>query len=278
MKISAAMLANNPRAEGPLSQVFGWKGYCTDCRLRSDELKLLRQITTEAWLDVLQRVVPDKIKLFEENGIEQYHRLSHLVDHARVWTTQSRTYPPRAVDVISSFSFLNDLAKEYPGYRIGSAMPPYGDWGKTRINWRLVRPGNGIDLGPIHADHWFDPVADPSYPDPKMVRVKIWVPIYLEEGLTGFAYLPGSHHTRRSFTRKQLPDGSLKPEFDEADLPAALEIIKTPCRTVLLFNYSLVHRGANTHRATRTRVSMEFTLELPRCLLEDRYGALSSFS
>jgi hypothetical protein len=279
MKVSGDVLDTHRFATaGPLSRVFGEQGYFDELRLQPQELNRLREITTDAWLQVIHRVAPDKVKQFEENGIEQYHRLSHLIDHANIWTTQARTYPPEAVDVIRSFSFLDYFANVCPGYRIGSAMPPYGDWGKTRINWRLVRPGNGVDLGPIHADCWFDSMLDPSYPDPNVVRVKAWIPIYLESGLTGFAHLPGSHRMQLSFIRKQLPDGSVKPEFNEASLPAPLELIDTPCGTVLLFNYSLVHRGANTDRATRTRVSMELTLELPRRVLEECYGGLSTFS
>jgi hypothetical protein len=263
---------------GPLSIVFGEQGYCEDIRLRPDELSKLREITTKSWLDVIRRVAPDKVEQFEQNGIERYHRLSHLIDHTSVWTTQARTYSAKMVDVIRSLSIFDFFDRECPDYRIGSAMPPYGDWGSTRINWRLVRPGNGTDLGPIHADYWFDAVLDGWRPDPDIIRLKIWIPIYLEPGLTGFACLPGSHRSRLPFARKRLPDGGVKPEFNEADLPAPLQTVPTICGTALLFNYSLVHRGANSDLARRTRVSMELTLELPRRPLEHRFGDLSAFS
>jgi hypothetical protein len=260
------------------SMVFVEQGYYDEMRLQSEELRKLREITNESWLEIIYRAAPDKVKQFEESGIEQYHRLSHLLDHARVWTTQARTYSAKAVDVIRSFSIFDFFNDQCAGYRISTAMPPYGDWGQTRINWRLVRPGNGIDLGPIHADYWFEAIIDGWRPDPETVRVKMWVPIYLELGLTGFAYLPGSHRMSLSFGRRRFLDGSIKPEFDEANLPSPLKTISTPCGTVLLFNYSLVHRGANSDRATQTRVSMELTLELPRQPLEERYGPLSVIS
>jgi hypothetical protein len=279
MKISKDVLPVERDAAAKLiSMVFGKQGYCDEIRLHSEELYILREITNESWLEVIHRTSPDKIKQFEENGIEEYHRLSHLVDHARVWTTQARTYSAKAVDVIRSFKIFDFFNDQFPGYRVSTAMPPYGDWGQTRINWRLVRPGKGVDLGPIHADYWFEAVMDGWRPDPETVRIKMWVPIYLELGLTGFAYLPGSHRMSLLFVRRRLPDGSMKPEFDEINLPAPLKTIFTPCGTVLLFNYSLVHRGANSDRATRTRVSMELTLEIPRGPLEERYGALSVIS
>jgi hypothetical protein len=281
---AAEMIASNGweieqrHAPKIMSRVFGEEGYCDEMHLRPDELSTLRKITSETWLSVIRRVAPDKVKQFERNGIEQYHQLSHLIDHARIWSTQERTYPTEAVDEIRSFSVFDFFDREFPGYRISTAMPPYGDWGRTRINWRLVRPGKGLDLGPIHADHWFEAVIDGWRPDPETVRVKMWVPIHLELGLTGFAYLPGSHRMSLPFGRKSLADGSVKPEFDEANLPCPLKTMLTPCGTALLFNYSLVHRGENSDRATRTRVSMELTLELPRQPLEKRYGALGVLS
>jgi hypothetical protein len=277
MPVARFNAKGSPAAE-PLASVFGEQGYCNEIRLREDELAALRSLTTDSWLAVIRRVAPQTVEQFAECGIDHYHQLSHLLDHGRIWTTQARTYPPEAVDCIRSFSIFDLFDRDCPNYRIGSAMPPYGDWGGPRINWRLVRPGAGVDLGPIHADYWFDAVLDGWQPDSDIVRLKIWIPIHLELGLTGFAYLPESHRQRLQFDRKLLPDGGVKPEFDEADLPAPLQTIPTPCGTALLFNYSLVHQGANSDRARRTRVSMELTLELPRRPLERQLGDLSDFN
>ncbi len=62
-----------------------------------------------------------------------------------------------------------------------------------------------------------------------------------------------------------------------SDLPAPLQTIDTPCGTSVIFNYNLVHRGANSSKAKLTRVSMETTLLVPRRSLEERYGDLSAF-
>jgi len=262
----------------PLSKVFGEDGFNIDIKLRPDELTELRELSTRSWLDVLAKVAPDKIGEFEEAGIEQYHRLSHLIDHGRIWTTHTRTFSAEAVDKIRSFNLFGQFDHEYPGYRIISEMPPYGDLGRPRVNWRLVRPGNGKDLGPIHADYWFDAVLEGWSPRLReTVWLKIWIPIYLEQGLTGFAYVPGSHKQKLAFKRMRQPDSTYKPHFDETDLPVPLKTIDTPCGTALLFNYNLVHRGANSDEARCTRVSMEMTLELPRRCLEERYGDLSAF-
>jgi hypothetical protein len=266
------------RRPSPLSKVFGVDGFSVDVKLRADELAELRRLTTKSWLEVIAKVAPDNISKFEEVGIEEYHRLAHLIDHAHVWTTDTRTFPTEVVEAIRSFSLFDLLAGECGEYRICTEMPPFGDLGRPRMNWRLVRPGNGTDLGPIHADYWFEAVLDGWSPKPaETIKLKIWVPIYLEQGLTGFAYLPDSHRQPLAFTRKQLPEGAYKPHFEEANLPIPLKTLNTPSGTSVLFNYNLVHRGANSNRATRTRVSMETTLLLSRRRLEERYGDLSAF-
>jgi hypothetical protein len=263
---------------GPLSKVFGDEGFSIDVKLRPDELDELRRLTTKSWLDVIGKVAADKVDRFAEAGIENYHSLSHLIDHARIWTAETRTFSAETVDAIRSFSLFDLFNRECSGYRICSAMPPYGDLGRARMNWRLVRPGDGIDLGPIHADYWFEAVMDGWSPEPSAtVKVKIWIPIYLEEGLTGFAYVPGSHRQHLSFTKKRLSDGQYKPHFDEADLPAPLMTLNTPCGTSVIFNYNLVHRGANSKMAKCTRVSMETTLDVSRRQLERICGDLSTF-
>jgi ectoine hydroxylase-related dioxygenase (phytanoyl-CoA dioxygenase family) len=150
-------------------------------------------------------------------------------------------------------------------------MPPYGDVGRPRINWRLVRPGDGIDIGPIHADYWFDAVLETWSDKPgELVRLKIWIAICLEAGVTGFAYVPGSHLKHYPFGKVRLADGAYKPDLHENKLDRPLETRDTPPGTAVLFNYNLVHRCANSSKATRNRVSMEFTLDIPRRELEQR--------
>jgi hypothetical protein len=261
-----------------LSKVFGEAGFSIDVKLRPDELAELRRLTTRSWLDVMRRVAPDKLKEFEAVGIDRYHELSHLIDHARIWTTETRTFSAEVVDAVRSFSLFDLFDHECPGYRICSEMPPYGDLGRGRMNWRLVRPGDGTDLGPIHADYWFEAVADGWAGKPTdTLKVKIWIPIYLEPGLTGFAYLPRSHKLDLAFTRKPIGDSGYKPYFDPADLPTPLVKLDTPPGTTVLFNYNLVHQGANSTRASRTRVSMETTLEVSRRQLEQHYGDLDRY-
>ena len=263
---------------GPLSKVFGDDGFSIDVKLAPGELTELRRLTTESWLDVIGKVAPEQVGQFRQLGIENYHQLSHLLDHANIWTTHARTFESSHVDVISSFGLFDMLKLEFPDYAISSAMPPYGDLGRPRINWRLVRPGDGTDIRPIHADYWFDAVLDGWRDEPgPTVKLKIWIPIFLEEGTTGFAFVPGSHLQQYPFRRVRVGDGSFKPDLREADLDRPLQTLPTPPGTAVMFNYNLIHRGANSSRATRTRVSMELAIDIPRAALEARYGNTGRF-
>ena len=263
---------------GPLAKVYGDEGISNDVKLSSEELTALRDVVTESWLNAIRRVAPDKVERFRELGIDNYHQLSHLLDHARLWTAHTRTLDSAQVDVIRSFGLFELLQAAFPASNISSAMPPYGDLGRPRINWRLVRPGDGIDIGPIHADYWFDAVLEGWRDEPSsIVRLKIWIPIYIEQGTTGFAFVPGSHQRQYPFRRVDSGNGLYKPDLTETDLDRPLQTLPTPPGTAVLFNYNLVHRGANSGRATRTRVSMELTVNIPRAALQERYGDLSRF-
>lgn len=261
-----------------LSKVFGNEGVCDDLALRPDELAELRRIVTDSWLATIGHAAPETVDRFRELGIENYHQLSHLLDHARLWTTHTRTLGEAQVDIIRSFNLFDELRAEFPKSEISSAMPPYGDLGRPRINWRLVRPGNGTDIGPIHADYWFDAVLDGWRDEPgPIVKLKIWIPIFLEEGTTGFAFVPGSHLRRYPFKRVHIGEGLLKPDLAEADLDRPLQTLPTPAGTAVMFNYNVVHRGANSGRATRTRVSMELTVNIPRSQLQELCGDVSRY-
>ena len=263
---------------GPLSKVFGNAGFSIDVKLQPDELAELRRMTTHSWLDVIRGVAPDSVNRFQELGIDRYHDLAHLLDHAHLWTTHARTFESSQVDVIGSFGIFDMLRREFPECTIISAMPPYGDLGRPRINWRLVRPGDGTDLGPVHADYWFDAVLDGWRDEPGPdVKLKIWIPIFLEPGATGFAYVPGSHLRQYPFRRVHIGDGLFKPNLPETELDQPLQTLPTPPGTAVMFNYNLVHRGANSSQATRTRVSMELTMNIPRDRVEELYGDVGRY-
>ena len=137
----------NPQLHNPIAAVFGKEGISTDIALRPEELAELRGLTTQSWLAVIAKADLNLAESFREAGIENYHLRSHQLDHANMWTTHARTFNAAEADIIRSFSLFDFLDRELPPYRISGSMPPYGDLGRARINWRLVRPGTGCAGG-----------------------------------------------------------------------------------------------------------------------------------
>ena len=95
---------------GALAKVYGTAGICYDVKLSSDELAVLRGVVTESWLNAIRQVAPDKVEQFRKLGIDNYHHLSHLLDHARLWTTHTRTLTVEQVDMfIRSFGLFKSI-------------------------------------------------------------------------------------------------------------------------------------------------------------------------
>ena len=152
-------------------------------------------------------------------------------------------------------------------------MPPYGDLGRPAINWRLVRPGDTIDIGPLHADYWFDAVLDGWRDEPgPFCQIEDLDSDFPRRRNNRFRLCARFASANYSFRRVHVGDGHFKPDLREADLDRPLQTLSTPPGTAVMFNYNLIHRGANSGRATRTRVSMEFAINIPRDDLEARYG------
>ena len=65
--------------------------------------------------------------------------------------------------------------------------------GRPNIYWRLVRPQEKGDIGPLHRDSWFWELND-DFPTPKydFYRLKVWLPIFTEIGLNGLLLEPFS--------------------------------------------------------------------------------------
>ena len=107
--LSGSRHAGHRADGGALAKVYGTAGICYDVKLSSDELAVLRGVVTESWLNAIGQVAPDKVEQFRELGIDNYHHLSHLLDHARLWTTHTRTLTAEQVDVIRPFDLFRSI-------------------------------------------------------------------------------------------------------------------------------------------------------------------------
>ena len=80
--------------------------------------------------------------------MERYYEASHLLDHVSIWPKKVRILLQNAVSEIRKVNFIGQL-EDYFG--------PFGIFdednvGREEIYWRLVRPNDKNDVGPLHAD------------------------------------------------------------------------------------------------------------------------------
>ncbi|KMP10410.1 hypothetical protein UZ36_07720 [Candidatus Nitromaritima sp. SCGC AAA799-C22] len=228
-------------------------GFSTDLSLENEELVRLRHLIRDQWLGHIKTIVPEHVNRFEELGMERYHEASHLLDHGSVWPKKVRILPQDAVLEIRKMNFISQLENYFGPFEISDEE----NVGREEIYWRLVRPNEKNDIGPLHADGWFWELGHGTTPD-DVVRVKVWIGIYVETGLNGFVYVPDSHLKDWPY-HAVLKDGFNKPMIDVSEDSLNPLLFESKPGDAIIFHDKLLHGGAPS-RGDRTRVSLEFTM------------------
>ena len=234
------------------------QGYSTDYILSSSDLACLQQYVKSQWLSVIHRNNPDLYEsLCSDNvSLSDYHKYSFLIDHHTLWPKTSRILPETSLhDILDCelFAYLSNVFGDY-------CISDEDNLGYPNIYWRLVRPNEPSDVGPLHRDSWFwklnTSFPTPSYP---FKRIKVWIALHVESGLNGLLVSPLSHLRDDIRWSSEHRHGIHKPvlETDLSDISTHL----IPCEPgqVIIFHDDLIH-GGSINSATTTRVSMEFTL------------------
>jgi ectoine hydroxylase-related dioxygenase (phytanoyl-CoA dioxygenase family) len=117
------------------------------------------------------------------------------------------------------------------------------------------------DTGPVHADRWFWDLGHGATP-PGVERVKVWVAVVTEPGLSGLRVLRGSH-LREWRYHGEPRDGFVKPAIDEDVDALGLDLVRTEPGDAVVFNDALLHGGGESLGAW-TRVSFEMTMFVRR--------------
>src|SRR3990167_5508336 len=132
------------------SAIYDDNGYSLDLKLSASDLAIFQKMIRCQWLYRLQLLVPKEVHKFDQIGIERYHELAHLIDHAKAWPKTSRVFPKEAVSIVQQMDFYQALETEFGEIII----PDEEKLGWENIYWRLVRPGK-TDFGGLHTENWF---------------------------------------------------------------------------------------------------------------------------
>jgi hypothetical protein len=246
-------------------KIFETPGFSADVKLGADELDVFRAAITEQWLSVISAQHPDLAPRFRDIGLPNYHTLSHLIDHERLWPKKNRCLPSHSCDQIKALPFLQTLKQEFGAFELSDVI--YDDVheaGREEIYWRLVRPDTPSDVGSIHADKWFHGFMAPDnkvFPAGS-TTVKIWIPIYSVPGRNGLLIVPDSH-LREWRYHGVAGRGGIKPRIDEDVDSIGAQLMLTDPGNLLIFNEGTLHGGA-VNRGGQTRVSAEITMVFGR--------------
>jgi len=236
-----------------LSEVDGPLGYSLQLKLGVAELEVLAKAVREQYIERIRENAPDQIEWFNNNSIHDYHLGCDRLQHNRVWGKKSRTFNAETVARIKSLDFIRVLEREFGRFEISGES----GFEKEEIYWRLVRPGQRDDVGPVHADQWFWNLGNGVTPA-GVQRVKVWIAVMTEAGRNGLRIVPGSHRQEWRW-HGEFRDGIMKPVFDQDPETIGLELPEFTPGQAIVFNDRLLHAGA-LNAGEKTRVSIEFTL------------------
>jgi hypothetical protein len=236
-----------------LDEITTGRGFCLE-QLAPRELERVRELIAAQYLDRIEQLQPDLVPLARERGIAAYHTLPITFDHGKSWPKAARLLHPRYVAEFSRMEFFR---------RIRAQLGPSAIISHDELNWRLVRPNQPSDIGPVHADKWF---WDAGYGYGSMQagydRFKIWMAIHTEPGANGLCVKPESH--RRAWKHHfEEKDGVRKPVFDEDPEAIGMELLPLAAGRMVMFHDELLHGGV-VNRGSSCRVSIELTVLFDR--------------
>lgn len=229
------------------------KGFYLGFFFQKHELDHVRTLIRRQWLSVIADVAPEHYDPFSDMNMTSYHALSHLLDHAKTWPKLKRILPQDAIDYIRTTSLMKGLEAVFGDFIISDEE----NVGREEMYWRLVRPNAENDVGPLHADAWFWEL-DHGITPPNRKRVKVWIAIYAQPGLSGLRVVPDSQKKEWKY-HGEYRDGFSKPQIDEDESTLSPYLVPAEPGDAIVFHDRLLHGGA-INKGTSTRVSLEFTM------------------
>ena len=222
----------------------------------SIEVSMIRELINEDLRKVLHDHHPEAKKLIETINIENYHLAANQFNHADIWTRHNRLFKQPAIDYFYSTEFYKNLKRQFPNLKITNEI--HGK--EPEIVWRIVRPGEANDVGPIHADKWFWDLNGWHVPDGKKC-IKVWAVISGDSKRSGLYVVPKSQFNSDTAYSTEQKDGINKPIINDDNILKDKILLDTKVGEAIIFSYQLLHGGAQT-QGNRCRVSIEFTLML----------------
>ena len=237
------------------------QGFDVSLKLNQIEYKKIRSFINKHWFQRIKEIDENLANEIEELEIDisQYHLISKKLNHEKIWSKKSRILSSGFVDYFVNTKLYKDLKSMFGEFQVSDEE----NLGWPNIYWRLVRPKIKNDIGPLHRDSWFWDLND-SFPKYKFrhKRLKVWIPICVENGLNGLMIEPESQKRKDIKFKGEMRHGIKKPVLLTSTDNINAKLVDTNLGDVIIFDDNLIHGGA-INNGIKTRVSFEFTLVIP---------------
>src|SRR3990167_431728 len=101
-----------------VEQLENDNGYYLGMHFQKNELDLIRSLVEKQWLENIKHHAPEHWEKFSECGMENYHALPYLLNHAAIWPKENRVLPKNAVTLIRSTSLIKKLEEIFGHFDI----------------------------------------------------------------------------------------------------------------------------------------------------------------
>ncbi len=233
-------------------------GFSKKLSLNTKELDFFKSAITKQWLKTISKFSNESYEILLEKKLEikDYHKISKNIDHANLWRKESRILPKEFYQKFKKSFFFSELKSFFGEISISDEE----NLGYGNIYWRLVRPNEFSDIGPIHRDSWFWEL-NKNFPRPNFPfqRIKVWIAIETEAGKNGLLVEKNSHKRKDINWKGKFKHGIMKPLLIDEEESFDMTLIETLPGESIIFNDNLLHGGA-LNLGTNTRISTEFTI------------------
>ena len=234
------------------------EGFTLENKISVSELNQFKKFINAQWYERINLIYPEVASEIEQKDIkiDNYHKISHILKHEEIWGKTNRILPFEFVNWFKKSEFARSLESKYGEFTVSDE----DNLGRPNIYWRLVRPGYSEDVGPLHRDSWFWQLND-EFPRPtyNYSRLKVWIPIFTEQGSNGLLVEPYSHKRKDIEWYGELRHGIKKPTLITTHDKFNLVLLNTEPGDSVVFNDNLIHGGA-INKGLKCRVSVEFTM------------------
>jgi ectoine hydroxylase-related dioxygenase (phytanoyl-CoA dioxygenase family) len=188
-----------------------------------------------------------------------YHNIKNDSYHQERWAKNNRILQPSVAKWFENSSSISRLLSEYDAVAVADEE----GLGRPNYYWRLTRPNENTDVGPMHRDEWFWLSNNCfQYNMEGLRRIKVWIAIQTEPGLNGLLVEPGSHKRDDIKWEPEFRQGMYKPRLVSVLDTECFKLLETPPGYGVIFHDKLLH-GGSINRGKICRLSIEFTMLVP---------------